>query len=221
MELRYFTNNATTTVVSDSGTTLQIASNASFPTSYPFYVTLETSGLLREIVKVTALASANTWTVVRAQEGTTQRTFTSGDKVEQRITAGGLNDVFSTASTSVQTSGNQTVAGNKTFSASIFENKVDMSALTAIDLSTGSLFVKTISANVTFTVSNVPATGTVASFIFDLTNAGAYTITWFSGIKWASGTAPSLTSSGRDILGFFTYDGGSTWAGLVLGKDIK
>jgi hypothetical protein len=40
-------------------------------------------------------------------------------------------------------------------------------------------------------------------------------------MKWAAGTAPTLTASGRDVLGFFTYDGGTTWSGLVLGKDIK
>lgn len=40
-------------------------------------------------------------------------------------------------------------------------------------------------------------------------------------MKWAGGTAPTLTASGRDALGFYTYDGGTTWTGLVLGKDIK
>jgi hypothetical protein len=30
-----------------------------------------------------------------------------------------------------------------------------------------------------------------------------------------------LTSAGRDVLGFFTHDGGTTWSGLVLAKDVK
>lgn len=90
-----------------------------------------------------------------------------------------------------------------------------------IDLSTANYFTRTVAANITFTVSNIPTSGTASSFILDLTNGGAYTITWFGGVKWASGTAPTLTAAGRDALGFYTYDGGTTWTGLVLGLDIK
>lgn len=91
----------------------------------------------------------------------------------------------------------------------------------AIDLATGNLFTKTISGATTFTVSNVPATGTAASFILELTNAGSAAITWFSGVKWAGGTAPTLTASGVDVLGFYTHNGGSTWRGMLLAKDSK
>ena len=70
-------------------------------------------------------------------------------------------------------------------------------------------------------VSNVPASGSSVSFTLDLTNGGAFTITWWTNMKWAGGTAPTLTAAGRDVLGFFTHDGGTTWTGLVLGKDIK
>lgn len=90
-----------------------------------------------------------------------------------------------------------------------------------IDLATGNFFTKTISGATTLTVSNVPASGTAASFILDLTNGGSGAITWWGGMKWAGGTAPTLTASGRDVLGFYTHDGGTTWTGLVLGKDVK
>lgn len=100
------------------------------------------------------------------------------------------------------------------------EAKVAMAA-NDISLSAGNYFTKTISTATTLTVSNVPTTGTAASFILDLTNGGAGTITWWTGMKWAGGTAPTLTASGRDVLGFFTHDGGTTWTGLVLGKDVK
>lgn len=90
-----------------------------------------------------------------------------------------------------------------------------------IDISLGNYFTKTISTTTTLTVSNVPSTGTAATFVLDLTNGGSATITWWSGMKWAGGTAPTLTASGRDSLGFYTYDGGTTWSGLVLGKDLK
>lgn len=94
-------------------------------------------------------------------------------------------------------------------------------AASDINLSSGNYFSKTISGTTTFTVSNIPTSGTVASFILDLTNGGAFTVNWFGGVKWAGGTAPTLTAAGRDVLGFFTYDAGTTWTGLVLAKDVK
>lgn len=90
-----------------------------------------------------------------------------------------------------------------------------------IDLNTGNYFTNAVAGATTFAISNVPAAGLTGAFILDLTNGGSATITWWSGMKWASGTAPTLTASGRDILGFFTHDGGTTWNGLVLAKDIK
>lgn len=118
----------------------------------------------------------------------------------------------------VGTTDTQTLSA-KTITA-LKETKVAMAA-NDIDLSAGNYFTKTISTTTTLTVSNTASTGTVNTFILDLTNGGAGTITWWSGVKWAGGTAPTLTASGRDSLGFFTHDGGTTWSGLVLGKDIK
>lgn len=90
-----------------------------------------------------------------------------------------------------------------------------------IDVASGNYFTKTISGTTTFTVSNVPSTGTASSFILDLTNGGSATVNWWSGVKWPGGTAPTLTTSGRDTLGFFTYDGGTTWSGFAIGLDVK
>lgn len=94
-------------------------------------------------------------------------------------------------------------------------------AASAIDLSAGNLFTRTISDTTTFTVSNVPASGTAVSFILELTNGGSATVNWWSGMKWAGGTAPALTASGVDVLGFYSHDGGTTWRGFLLAKDSK
>ena len=90
-----------------------------------------------------------------------------------------------------------------------------------IDLATGNYFTKTISGDTTFTVTNVPSAGVVVSFILELTNAGSAVITWFSGVKWAGGTPPTLTESGVDVLRFYTHDGGTTWRGFLLSKDSR
>lgn len=103
---------------------------------------------------------------------------------------------------------------------SLKEAKVALSG-TDIDLDIGNYFTATVSGPIAFSVLNTPAPDAVASFILDLTNGGVATITWWPDVKWAGGTAPTLTVSGRDVLGFFTHDGGITWTGLVLSKDVK
>ena len=109
----------------------------------------------------------------------------------------------------------------QTVARAAIQEKYNAIGASAIDLNVGNYFSKTISGTTTFTVSNVPASGTATSFILDLTNGGSSTINWWSGMKWAGGKAPTLTASGRDVLGFYTWDGGTTWTGLVLGKDVK
>lgn len=93
-------------------------------------------------------------------------------------------------------------------------------AASAVDCATGNYFTKTASGALTWTVTNVPASRAY-SFILELTNGGTGTQTWFSGIKWPGGTAPTLVSSGVDVLGFITDDGGTTWRGVQLMKDSK
>lgn len=115
----------------------------------------------------------------------------------------------------IQVNGGIAVTGG-----SIKEAKVAMAA-NDIDLSLANYFTKTITGTTTITVSNIPNSGTAISFILDITNGGSATITWWTNMKWANGTAPVLTAAGRDILAFLTYDGGTTWAGLILGKDVK
>lgn len=101
------------------------------------------------------------------------------------------------------------------------ESKVVVAA-SAIDLTAGNYFTKTATGALTWTVpTGVPTTGTVGSFILELTNGGLGTQTWMTGIKWAGAVAPTLTSAGRDILAFFTHDAGTTWNGFLLAKDIK
>ena len=112
------------------------------------------------------------------------------------------------------------VNGSAVLAGGLKEARVAMAA-NDINLLSGNYFTKTISGATTLTVSNVPASGTAASFVLDLTNGGSAAITWWSGVKWAGGTAPTLTAAGRDCLGFFTHDGGTTWTGLLLGKDVK
>ena len=111
--------------------------------------------------------------------------------------------------TEAQTLANKTITG-------VIETKVAMGA-NDIDLSAGNYFTKTISGATTLTVSNVASSGSVSAFVLELTNGGDFTVNLFSGVTWAGGTAPTLTSGGVDTLAFFTVDGGVTWRGFTLG----
>lgn len=105
------------------------------------------------------------------------------------------------------------------FTATV-QTKSNAVASLNIDLSLGNVFTKTISGASTFTLSNVPASGTVASFILELTNPST-NVTFWSNVRWSGGVAPVFTTTGKDVLGFYTIDGGSNWNGFVLGYDVK
>lgn len=122
----------------------------------------------------------------------------------------------------VGTTATQTLT-NKTLTGPIVDASratVNTVAASAINCSLGNYFTKTATGALTWTVTNVPASGAFV-FLLELTNGGTGTQTWMSGIKWPSGTAPSLTASGVDLLGFITDDGGATWRGVALMLDSK
>ena len=87
-------------------------------------------------------------------------------------------------------------------------------AALAIDCSTGNYFTKTINGNSTFTVTNVPASRSYA-FTLELTHTSG-TITWFSGVIWPGGTAPTLTTGKVHLFVFQTSNGGTTWRASSL-----
>jgi len=140
--------------------------------------------------------------------------FLTNNTERAKITSAGNFEITNNLTVGV----NLTVNGTTTLT-SLREVRVVVAA-SDINLSLANYFTKTISGATTFTVSNTPASGTAASFILDLTNGGSNTITWWTNLRWASGVSPILTASGRDILGFFTHDGGANWNGLVLAKGM-
>ena len=91
-----------------------------------------------------------------------------------------------------------------------------------IDLENGNVISATVDTSTnTFTFSNPTASANGCSFTLILTNGGSQTVNWPSSVDWAGGTAPSLTSSGVDILTFLTIDGGTIWHGFLASSDSK
>ena len=95
-----------------------------------------------------------------------------------------------------------------------------------IDLTKGNIVTATVSTSAeTFTFSNPPVSGVSMKFKLVLTDGGSQTVNWPASVSWMDSEAPTLVTSGVDILRFTTTDGGTTWYGWVdgstaLGGDI-
>ena len=88
-----------------------------------------------------------------------------------------------------------------------------------IDLKLGNVVTGTVdTSTTTFTFTGEPTSGIGISFTLILANGGSQTVNWPSEVKWAGGTAPTLTTSGTEVLTFTTVDaGGTSWYGFAAG----
>ena len=100
------------------------------------------------------------------------------------------------------------------------EYAVDLAGGTQIDAMAGKYFYKSITGATTLSLVNVPAAGTLCCFMVEITNTTGSLSLW-TGIKWPSAVVPSITPNGIDIFGFITKDGGATWNGVLVAKDVK
>ena len=109
------------------------------------------------------------------------------------------------------------------YSETISSPTISAGTLT-LNLETSNIFTVALNAAITtLTISNPPASGSGGSFTLILTADGtARAVTWPASIKWAGGTAPTITStSGKvDSFAFFTSDGGTNWQGYVGGQNF-
>ena len=80
------------------------------------------------------------------------------------------------------------------------------------------------------TAANSPSTGvglavTVIVKYPVTTTAGAassYSVAWWSGLKWADNTAPTLTNvqGKEDVFTFLSVDYGTSWYGFIGGQNF-
>jgi len=122
----------------------------------------------------------------------------------------------STTALTIDTNQAATLAGG------LNENQVDITdASPVINCSAGNVFAITTTGNpVAFTTSNVPSSGTAYGFILKLTASGTISVNYagLGTLYWAGGSAPTPPASGEtDILGFITYDGGTSWYAFLAG----
>ena len=103
--------------------------------------------------------------------------------------------------------------------------KTSVSATTTLDLTEGNFFTVLAGGSTTYVFANPPvssANGPAAGgFMIELQNGGAATVTWPSTVDWPGGTAPTLTTSGFDVIVCITDDGGTNWRCVQSMKDSK
>lgn len=92
----------------------------------------------------------------------------------------------------------------------------NVGATRTFDITNANYFTATLDQNSTFTFSNPTASGDACVFYIELTNGGAFTITWPVAVSWDAATAPTLQASGVDVLAFVTTNAGSTWRGFPV-----
>lgn len=90
-----------------------------------------------------------------------------------------------------------------------------------MDLTDAQYFTFTVAGALSPSFVSAPPANMAVGIILRITNGGSSVITWPGSVDWVAATPPTLTVAGVDLLAFITDDGGVTWRGLVLGKDIR
>lgn len=108
--------------------------------------------------------------------------------------------------------------------SSVDTQAVVVSGVGTMDLSAANLFTVDGASAGTFNLlpTNVPAAPAVASFILQVDAGTSSTITFWgtsAQIFWVDGSEP-VFGTGRDVIGFYTYDGGNIWTGIVMGQNL-
>ena len=215
--------NANSTVVTVNGTSLSISSNTAFTGSNTTF-----TGTALAISSNTTFTGSVTMSnatisggiLANSSYGTAGQLLASNGSSTYWVAPPSTNTSDSYVWTNTHIFNSTLTTNNTLLIAASYRTGVITVAANNVDCSLGNYFIRTTTGAISWTVSNVPATGAY-TFLLELTNGGSNTQTWYTGTKWPGGTAPTLTASGVDVLGFITDDGGTNWRGVLLMKDSK
>ena len=155
--------------------------------------------------------TGTTYTVIEEITGRTPVTYS----ISLPISApGGTLDLASTAPTSSSVG---TGTQYRLLTEAVNTVATSGSTQTLPDVTTATIHDITLSANCTFTFPTAVA-GKCIQVILRQDGTGSRTATWPSGVKWPSGTAPTLTTTASKYDVFeFTATSSSAWAGRTYG----
>lgn len=100
-------------------------------------------------------------------------------------------------------------------------NSPVVGATTTCDLSLARLFLFTVTQVTTVAFTNVPAATFGTRVMVRITNGSAFALTWPGSVIWLSGIAPTLKSSGVDLVELWTTDAGVTWYAGALDRPLN
>tara|TARA_R100000995_G_scaffold3938_1_gene2116 strand:+ start:818 stop:1486 length:669 start_codon:yes stop_codon:yes gene_type:complete len=211
-----FANNAHSTLASGintSATSITVASGhgARFPSlagAEFFFATLIDSSNNLEIVKVTA-RSTDVLTVTRAQESTSAASFSSGDRIELRITAAGLGELITPSDIAFKNVANTWVAAQqgRTFTGNI-------TGSTTLDF-TYQNFIVTATGNVTLANPSTEVAGQSGVIILIQDGTGSRTLSLGTDYETAAaaGLTISTAANAVDVIPYFVKASGSIQLG--------
>jgi hypothetical protein len=119
---------------------------------------------------------------------------------------------------------NSTIVGDgrEIVNYGILKNNLgNITSTATVNLASGNYVTATVTGAVTLTFTTGIASTNTSGFILQLTNGGAFAITWPASVKWPGATAPTLTASGVDILSFITPDAGTNWYAVASMLDVR
>lgn len=131
-------------------------------------------------------------------------------------TAATIGNTTVTLGSTTTSLGNVTLVNTTVTNYTETPYSANSSTAITLDLANGTVQIITLTGSPTITM---PTATSGKSFIMYLkTGSGSYSVTW-STVKWAGGTAPTVTStaSRMDIYSFFSD--GTNWYGVVVGQN--
>ena len=159
------------------------------------------------------------------QDGTHKDTLVTSLKATGAVVNTGTSDVTIVTPKAIADSKLSFIDGTETLTNKTIIQKVTAytpagAGTTTINLSLGNIFTVTMPADTqTLAISN----GTVGQcFIVSINNVTSQgTLTWFTTIRWATGSQPTLTGTNgkRDTFGFI-ITGSNTYDGFIVGQNI-
>jgi uncharacterized protein YjbI with pentapeptide repeats len=216
-------------------TGLQTALDAKLPSANFTYANL--TGTPNLTLYLTTANASTTYQPLGNYATTSCLTFANLTGKPTTLSGYGITDGYSTSNPSGYITagansftGTQNLQDNELIRAKLRDYSESVSSPTissgtlTLNLETSNIFTVSLNAAITtLTISNPPASGSGGSFTLIFTADGTpRSVTWPAAIKWAGGTAPTITSAiGKaDSFAFFSSNGGTSWQGYVGGQNF-